>query len=138
MTAWLSADGNILHIHIPMQLRRRGGKKVIVTGDGVVPEPGPAQAVTEDPLVRALIKARRWQKMLEAGEASTIKDLAEKEGVDRTYMARLLKLNILSPLIVERILTGDYPDSVSLETLRLGIPLDWDEQGRAFGVGGGG
>ena len=134
MTAWLSADGNILHIHIPMQLRRRGGRKVIVTGDGVVPEPSAAQAVTEDPLVRALVKARRWQKMLEAGEASTIKDLAEKEGVDRTYMARLLKLNILSPAIVERILTGDYPDSVSLETLRLGIPLDWAEQERVFGL----
>ena len=135
MTAWLSADGDILHIHIPMQLRRRGGKKVIITGDGVAMEPGSERSVTEDPLVRAMVKARRWQTMLESGEAATIKDLAVKEGVDRTYMARLLKLNVLSPAIVERVLTGDYPDSVSLETLRLGIPLDWDEQAEMFGVG---
>ncbi|MBF0461425.1 MAG: hypothetical protein HQL87_08515 [Magnetococcales bacterium] len=135
MTAWLSADGAILHIHIPMKLRRRGGKKVIITPDGVTPGPGSAQAVTEDPLVRALVKARRWQTMLEAGEAATIKDLAAKEGVDRTYMARLLKLNILSPAIVERVLTGDYPESVNLETLRLGIPLDWADQAELFGVG---
>ena len=113
----------------------RLGKKVIITGDGVAMEPGSERSVTEDPLVRAMVKARRWQTMLESGEAATIKDLAVKEGVDRTYMARLLKLNVLSPAIVERVLTGDYPDSVSLETLRLGIPLDWDEQAEMFGVG---
>lgn len=27
MTAWLSVDGSILHIQIPMQLRRRGGEE---------------------------------------------------------------------------------------------------------------
>lgn len=25
-------------------------------------------------------------------------------------------------------LAGDYPDSISLERLRAGIPLDWEEQ----------
>lgn len=108
---------------------------MIIAGDGVMPEPGSERSVTEDPLVRALVKARRWQRMLESGEATTIKDLAAKEGVDRTYMARLLKLNVLSPAIVERVLTGDYPESISLEMLRLGIPLSWEEQAEIFGVG---
>ena len=31
MKTQLSEDGTILHIHIPMKLRRRGGRKVIVT-----------------------------------------------------------------------------------------------------------
>ena len=135
MTAWLSADGNILHIHIPMKLRRRGGKKVIITPDGAVPTPG-RDNICADPLVQAMVKARRWQKMLESGEVATIKDLAAKEGVDRSYIGRLLKLNVLSPAIVERVLTGDYPESINLETLRLGIPLDWDEQAEMFGVVG--
>ena len=136
MTAWLSADGNILHIHIPMQLRRRGGKKVIIAGDGVVPEPGSERSVTEDPLVRALVKARRWQTMLESGEAGTIRDLAEKEGVESSYLARTLRLNILAPAIVERVLTGNYPDSINLESLRKKIPLDWAEQAELFGLVG--
>ncbi|MBF0308908.1 MAG: hypothetical protein HQL56_05205 [Magnetococcales bacterium] len=36
--------------------------------------------------------------------------------------------------IVETILRGDYPDSISLEKLRVGIPLDWEEQHDMFGV----
>lgn len=136
MTARLSADGTILHIHIPMCLRRRGGRKIIITPDGASPRPGNASPVTDDPLVKALIKARRWQTMLESGEVATIKDLAVKEGVERSYLARTLRLNILSPAIVERVLTGNYPDSISLEKLRAGIPLDWEEQGVKFGMGG--
>ncbi|MEO5350694.1 MAG: hypothetical protein H7836_13780 [Magnetococcus sp. YQC-3] len=135
MTARLSADGTILHIHIPICLRRRGGKKVIITPDGRAPRPDSASPVTDDPLVKALIKARRWQTMLESGEVATIKDLAVKEGVERSYLARTLRLNILSPTIVERVLTGHYPDSISLEKLRAGIPLAWEEQGVKFGVG---
>ena len=132
MAAWLSADGAILHIHIPMQLKRRGRHKVMVPA---VPKPGDERSVVEDPLVNALVRARRWQKILESGEVATIKDLAAKEGVDRSYLARLLKLNVLSPAIVERVLTGNYPDPINLETLRVGIPLLWGEQERVFGVG---
>ncbi|CAK0746307.1 hypothetical protein WCLP8_1700001 [uncultured Gammaproteobacteria bacterium] len=40
------------------------------------------------------IKARRWQTMLESGEAATIRDLAETEGMERSYLARILRLNI--------------------------------------------
>ncbi|CAK0774519.1 hypothetical protein WCLP8_5190003 [uncultured Gammaproteobacteria bacterium] len=39
------------------------------------------------------------------------------------------------PATVERVLTGDYPDSITLETLRVGIPLDWGKQAEMFGVG---
>ncbi|MBF0583622.1 MAG: hypothetical protein HQL80_05220 [Magnetococcales bacterium] len=117
-----------------MQLRRRGGKKVIITPDGAVPEPGTEYSMPDDPLVKALVKAKRWQTMIESGEAGTIRDLAAKEGVESSYLARILRLNILSPAIVERVLTGNYPDSISLERLRTGIPLDWEEQGVKFGM----
>jgi hypothetical protein len=53
MTARLSADGTILHIHIPMCLRRRGGRKGIITPDGASPRPGSASPVTDDSLVQA-------------------------------------------------------------------------------------
>lgn len=133
MTARLSVDGKILHIHIPMQLRRRGGRKVIITPDGGVGASGAEPAMPDDPVVRALVKARKWQTMLETGEAATIKDLAVKEGVERSYLARLLRLNSLSPVIVDAILLGNYPETISLETLRAGIPLDWEEQLRWYG-----
>ncbi|MBF0111044.1 MAG: hypothetical protein HQL76_17910 [Magnetococcales bacterium] len=135
-TAHLSEDGAILHIHIPMQLRRRGGRKVILTPDGRTADPPAAStpATPDDPVVLALVRARRWQGLLESGEVATIKELAEKEGVEKSYLAKLLKLNILAPAIVETILRGDYPDSISLEKLREGIPLDWEEQQELFGI----
>lgn len=137
--AWLSPDGAILHIHIPMKLRKRGGRKVIVTADGNSWDgaKGLECAMPDDPVVQALVKARRWQKMLESGDVATIKELAAQEGVDRSYMARLLKLNVLAPDIVEQILAGDYSDAINLETLRKGIPLEWDEQREKFLVVGG-
>ncbi|NGZ05138.1 MAG: hypothetical protein G8237_02160 [Magnetococcales bacterium] len=136
MNAHLSEDGTILHIHIPMQLRRRGGRKVILTPDGRTVEPSvaPAPVMPDDPVVRALVKARRWQTMLESGDFATIKELAEKEGVEKSYLARILRLNVLAPSIVETILRGDYPDSLSLEKLRAGIPVEWEEQQELFGV----
>ncbi|MBF0311712.1 MAG: hypothetical protein HQL56_19550 [Magnetococcales bacterium] len=136
MTACLSDDGTILHIHIPMQLRRRGGRKVIISPDGYTAEPGiaPTPAMPDDPIVRALLKARRWQSMLESREVATIKDLAEQEKLDPSYLARILRLNSLAPAIVEKILAGDYPDTISLRSLRDTIPFSWEEQTRRFGV----
>ncbi|MBF0147130.1 MAG: hypothetical protein HQL85_13270 [Magnetococcales bacterium] len=131
MRTHLSDDGTILHIHIPMALRRRGGKKVIVTSGAAKTSDEPDR-FHEDPVVRALVKARRWQGMLENGEAATIQDLARQEGVDKSFMARTLRLNALAPDIVEMILAGDYPDTISLEVLRRGISLNWDEQRNTF------
>ncbi|MBF0437375.1 MAG: hypothetical protein HQL77_18710 [Magnetococcales bacterium] len=133
-TIELSEDGTILHIRIPMQLRKRGGKRLIINPDGQVFTPNTEVSMPDDPVVRALVNARRWQVMLESGEVNTIKDLAEKEKVNSSYLSRMLKLNSLAPQIVERILSGNYPDSINLASLRQGIPLDWNEQMRKFGV----
>ncbi len=132
MSATLCENGTTLNIHIPWRLRRRGGKKVIVTPDGRTVEPGAGPAMPDDPVIRALARARRWQLMLESGEVSTIKELAEKEGVDNSLMARTLRLNSLAPAIVESILDGSYPDTISLESLRKPIPLEWDSQMKTF------
>jgi hypothetical protein len=133
MRTQLSDDGTILHIHIPMKLRRRGGKKIIITS-GDTPLKSDSSIMHEDPMVRSIAKARRWQMMLENGEVATIKDLANKEGVDNSLVARTLRLNTLAPDIVELILGGDYADEINLETLRRGIPLSWVEQRVMFNL----
>ena len=133
MRTRLSDDGTILHIHIPMALRRRGGKKVIVTS-GAARTGDEPDRFHEDPVVRALAEARRWQGMLENGAAATIQDLARQEGVDKSFMARTLRLNALAPDIVEMILAGDHPDTINLESLRKGIPLKWAEQRVIFSL----
>ena len=47
--------------------------------------------------------------MLESGEFSSISELAEKEGIAFTYMARLMRLSLLAPEIVDAIMDGLQP-----------------------------
>jgi len=116
MTEHLGPEVETLTIRIPMRLRRRGGRKLIITPDGAaVPERKPAR---DDTLIRALVKAHRWRRRIENGHARSITDLAEQEGVTDAYVCRLLPLTCLAPDIVEAILDGRQPKGLRLA----GIP----------------
>ena len=41
----------------------------------------------------------------------------------------MLRLTSLAPAIVERILTGDEPEGISLKRLQKDLPVVWKEQG---------
>jgi hypothetical protein len=73
--------------------------------------------------------AHRWQEQLESGQYAGLEDLAAANGVDRTYVGRMLRLTSLAPGIVERILTGDEPEGISLRRLQKDLPVVWKEQG---------
>jgi hypothetical protein len=45
-----------------------------------------------------------------------------------TYMARLMRLSLLAPEIVDAIMDGRQPESVTLANLMDPFPLDWKEQ----------
>ena len=57
-------------------------------------------------LAKAVARAFRWQQMLESGEAARITDLADRVGLDRCYVPRILQLALLAPDILEAILAG--------------------------------
>ena len=59
--------------------------------------------------------------------------LAKQEGVTQRYIAHLLKLAFLAPDIIEAIINGDVPETLSLGILKQGIPRDWQEQRSRFG-----
>ena len=87
----------------------------------------------DNTLVKALARAFRWKRMLEAGEFATIAELAEREGIAPSYMTRVLRLTLLAPDIVEAILDETLPENVSLFDLAIDTPLAWDEQRRRVG-----
>jgi hypothetical protein len=87
-----------------MRLQRRRGWKLIMTPEGsAVPAPKPLR---DETLAKALVRAHRWRRTIEIGEARSITDLAEQEGVTDAYVCRLLPLTCLAPDIVEAILDG--------------------------------
>ena len=68
-------------------------------------------------LARLLIQARRWWKILRNGEISPT-ELAAREGVTRSYVARIVRLAFLSPAVTEAILAGRQRASITVASLR--------------------
>ena len=108
-----------------MRLQRRGGRKLIITLEGAVPTPKPRR---DETLVKALVRAHRWRRRIESGQAKSITDLAEQEGVTDAYVCRLLPLTCLAPDIVEAILDGRQPKGLRLAEVLGNGPLVWEEQ----------
>ena len=117
---------------VPMTIRRRGGRKQIIGPDGApvqARQDGPGMETTSgDPtLVKALARAFRWRRMLEEGRYASIRELAAAEGVDRSYVGRLLNLTLLAPEILESILDGRKP-SLTTPQIFAAIAADWQAQ----------
>jgi hypothetical protein len=118
-------------IRIPIQLQRRGGRKLIMTPEGAA---APARKPCRDEtLVKALVRAHRWRRRIESGQAKSITDLAEQEGVTDAYVCRLLPLTCLAPDIVEAILDGRQPKGLRLAEVLGNGPLAWNTQSETWG-----
>ncbi len=119
-------------VTVPLTIRRRGGRKQIIGPDGAALRVGEAEGVATtrgDPvLVKALVRAFRWRRMLEEGRHSSIRELAAAEGVDRAYIGRALNLTLLAPDLVEAILDGREADGTVLPELFCSLPDSWTEQ----------
>ena len=122
-----------MDVHIPIRLKRRGGRKLIVTPEGNTLAPPPAQKREPDaPLTKALLKAWKWQKDLESGKAQSMEAIAERDKIDRAGVSRLMRLNFLAPDLKLAILEGTQPKTMQLQDLiRKAWPDDWEGQ-RAF------
>jgi site-specific DNA recombinase len=79
-------------------------------------------------LVKAVARARDWYERIVSGEANTIGQLAQKSGLTRRYIRRILPFVKLSPQIIEMILSGNHRADLTLQHLLVGIPSDWREQ----------
>ena len=110
-------------LHVPFRLVKRGGRIEMVLPDGAEQTRKPDNA-----LVKALARAFRWKRMLESGEFASISELAEREGIAFTYMARVLRLTLLSPGIVEAILDGRQAPEVTLARVLEPFPAASTEQ----------
>jgi hypothetical protein len=128
MTERAALELDTLIIRIPVRLQRRGGRKLIMTPEGAaIPSPKPRR---DETLIKALVRAHRWRRRIECGQAKSITDLAEQEGFTVAYVCRLLPLTCVAPDIVEAILDGRQPKGLKLvEMLRNG-PMAWGEQRR--------
>src|ERR671918_724913 len=82
----------------------------------------------DETLVKALVGAHRWRRWIQRGQAKSITDVAEQEGVTDAYVCRLLSLTCLAPDIVEAVLDGRQPEGLRLAEMLGNGPLVWNAQ----------
>ena len=121
------ASNGQLSISLPINLKRRSGRQRIRLPDGSQQEPYTWDA-EPTPLQQALARGHRWLQLLESGKCDSLKAIAEREGVDNSYVSRMINLTILAPDIVEAILDDRLPPTLTLFDLAVDPPRLWCEQ----------
>ena len=111
-------------VTVPIEFVRRGGRKTVISPVRYAPPP----PKYDNAILKALARAHRWRRMIERGEFYSITELAKAEKINESYACRLLRLTLLAPEIVERILDGRQKDELQLNQLLKPLPLEWHRQ----------
>ena len=86
------------------------------------------EGTREPSLVKAVARAHDWYDRIVAGEFKTIGHLAQKVGLTRRYIRRVLQCAILSPRVIDALISGKHSRSLTLKKILHSVPLNWREQ----------
>lgn len=125
------SDNQGIVVNVPLRMKKRGGRREIIMPQAFASDT-PMRQSHQEALVIALARAHRWQRLLDDGKFASVSELAREIGLDVSFAARLLRLTLLAPDIVEAILMGEEPSGLSLTMLTKHLPVDWDKQPQAL------
>lgn len=114
-------NGNV-QVTIPMFFKIAGGRTKLHIPCGETGEYTSAQLT--------LARAFTWQRMIDEGKYSNIKEMSKVIGFDSGLISRTIRMTLLSPKIVHKILTGELDFKVGW--LGKGIPSSWEGQEKMF------
>jgi hypothetical protein len=114
-------------VEVPFTIRKRGGRKQVITPDGASAWVSPRTRI-DSTMIKAIARGFRWRRLLETGVYGTIEEIAAAEKINSSYVSRLLRMTLLAPYIVEAILDGRQPTEVTLTVLMRPFPVAWEEQ----------
>jgi DNA invertase Pin-like site-specific DNA recombinase len=117
---------NPMELTAAVALRRRGVEmRLVLPGVAISND----RSRSDPTLIKAIARGRAWFEELAAGRARSLRELAERDGITRRYVRRLVDLAFLSPLLVEVILQGRQPVELTATRLtELDLPVDWTDQ----------
>ena len=105
--------------------KKRGHLKILPSND--------EQATIDDVLLKAVVKAHAWRKLIEKGKYTPV-TLSEHIKLDRSYIDKIIKLTNLAPDIIEAIMLGKQPNNLTLkELIYEPIPVLWSMQRQKYG-----
>src|SRR4051812_41357628 len=129
MTSIAQVTEATVTVLVPLAIRRRNGRPKIVlpehASDHVTPENDQAGTT----VLRAIARAWDWRRRLEAGEVSTLQDIADTEKMSVSFLSRFIRLAYLSPTVLDRIVAKREGVAVSLEALAAAAAIEpWASQ----------
>jgi hypothetical protein len=132
--ARISEDGRTVTVRVPLSFRKRGGRKLVLAPEGGVPWAPPRTRV-DNAMVKAIARAFRWRKLFETGVYGSVEEIDTADKINDSYVSRVLRLNLLSPDIVESILNGRQPADLTLAVLMRPFAVEWTEQRKTIFAG---
>ena len=134
----LPAGGVQMETFLPWTLVRRGLKKQVITPldapqeflSEATREREAREAAQDSALMRAIGLAYHWQRLLDEQRVATVAEIAEVEGIDVTQVRRVMRLTLLAPEVVERLIST--PGAVLEQVMRRPWPNGWDDQIHVF------
>jgi hypothetical protein len=133
----LPAGGVKLETFVPWTLIPRGLQAAVTPPPGVtvafartnaIHDAVPRANTPVSPLVRALGLAHHWQRLLDDGKAMSVQEIADSESIDVSLVRRFLRLTLLAPEVIERLLADT--DAKLDPLIRKPLPHDWQVQRR--------
>jgi hypothetical protein len=114
---------------VPLPGRRARARQEIVIPGGR--DRGPRHV--NHALVLAIARAKTWMHDLRIGTYAGTTEIARRFKLNDAHVRRLLRFGYLAPDIVEAIVEGRQPRSLTVKRLLQGIPCTWSEQRAVFG-----
>jgi hypothetical protein len=129
----VAGNDRTMTVRVPIAIKRRGGRKLVLAPDGAEVTAAPVTRHVDNAMVKAMARAFRWRHMLESGEYATIREIANAEKINETYVGRVLRLTLLAPEFVEAIINGRQPGELQLNSLMKRFSVLWAVQMQDLG-----
>lgn len=124
-----------IQVFVPLKVRKKNGRpKILPPADYL-----PSEDNTQDPhILRAIGRAWAWRRRMEAGEFSTVRDLAIAVNLAERHVSRQLRLAYLAPEVLKRLVYKREVSAITVKQLADCALLSWQDQERVvFGDDGG-
>jgi len=121
----MTKSNDTIRVLIPLSIRKKNGRPKILPPAGYLP----SEDQTQDPhILRAIGRAWGWRRRMDAGEFTTIQELAEAVGLAERHVSRQLRLAYLAPEVLKRLVFGREVTAITIMHLTESAALPWAEQ----------
>ncbi len=129
-SAGRNEDGAVPQVYVVSlpDARPRARKEIIVPGG----HNSPPRRVNHA-LILAIARAKSWMRDLRSGKYAGTAEIARRFQLNEAYVRRILRFAYLAPGIVEAIVEGRQPRSMTVKRLLQGVSCVWAGQRIAFG-----